>query len=241
MLSPIEAIAVGIPARDESALIEACLGSVVRAARRVDVPVHIVVAADDCTDDTSARARRVLDAARSNGLSGTVIETAHRSAAAARSAAVETALLRWGDAVEHVWVATTDADTVVGEGWLAAHLDWARAGFDGVAGLVGVAWQDDDHDLAARYLTSIALGGTAEGHHHVHGANLGFRAARWRAVGGCGSEGDGEDHRLWHRLRAHGAQLLGVIDLEVTTSARLEGRAGDGFAGYLGRLAARGA
>jgi len=167
-----------------------------------------------------------------------VIHTTQRSAAGARSVAIDTALRHWGDAIDGVWVATTDADTVVGSAWLSTHLAWARAGFDGVAGLVGVAWEDGDEDLATRYLESIAPQGTAQGHAHVHGANLGFRANRWRAVGGCGAEGDGEDHRLWDRFRAHGAQLLGVIDLEVTTSARRHGRAADGFAAYLGRLAA---
>ena len=138
-----------------------------------------------------------------------MIHTTHRSAAAARSAAIDTALRHWGDAVDGVWVATptTDADTVVGSAWLSTHLAWAEAGFDGVAGLVGVASKDDDEDLATRYLASIAPQGTAQGHAHVHGANLGFRASRWRAVGGCGAGGDGEDHRLWERFRAHGAQL----------------------------------
>ena len=59
VLTPIEGVTVGIPARDEAALIEGCLWSVVRAARRIEVPVHVVVAADACSDDTGAHAIRV--------------------------------------------------------------------------------------------------------------------------------------------------------------------------------------
>lgn len=35
-----------------------------------------------------------------------------------------------------VWVATTDADSVVGPDWLARHAEYATRGLDGVAGLV---------------------------------------------------------------------------------------------------------
>ena len=92
---------------------------------------------------------------------------------------------------------------------------------------------DDQQPLARRYEREVARGGTSQGHHHVHGANLGVRANRWSQVGGCGDGDDGEDGELWRRLRAAGVAPLGVTDLRVRTSARLHGRAPRGFSGYL--------
>ena len=64
MTAPIDAIVVGIPARDEEATIAACLhGRGGAAAAAVDVPVEIVVAADGCTDGTATVAESVRAAA----------------------------------------------------------------------------------------------------------------------------------------------------------------------------------
>lgn len=236
MNRPIRAVAVGVPARDEEHRIGACLGSLVEAAAELDVPVCIGVAADDCSDDTAGVAAHVLEEAATDRLHGVVVVTSHRSAGAARAAAIEAALEGLRAPAESVWVATTDADTIVDRTWLSTHLSWARRGLDGVAGLVDVSWEPGSDELPTRYLESIASGGTSRGHGHLHGANLGFLAARWRAVGGCGAAEVGEDHHLWQRLRADGARLLGVDDLLVTTSGRLVGRAPGGFADYLARL-----
>ena len=54
------AIAIGIPARDEARRIGACLASIGRAARRVGIPVTVVVAADSCTDRTVRIAQGAL-------------------------------------------------------------------------------------------------------------------------------------------------------------------------------------
>ena len=53
----IEAIGVVVPAHDEEDLLPACLTALRRAARQVSVPVHVLVAADSCTDRTAAVAR----------------------------------------------------------------------------------------------------------------------------------------------------------------------------------------
>lgn len=233
MSARIDAVAVGIPARDEATRIEACIEALASAAGEIDRPTIVVVAADDCHDDTAFRADSALLRARHRGLDGMVINTAHRTAGGARSAAIDAALERTARDPARVWVATTDADTVVDRSWLATHLAWANSGIDGIAGLVGVAWEGGPEDLADRYRASIVRGGVGVGHAHVHGANLGLRADRWVAVGGCGPGAVGEDHELWTRLRTSGALLLGVDDLLVTTSGRLYGRAPGGFADYL--------
>lgn len=235
MTPPIEAIVVGVPAHNEERTVDACLTSLLAASALVDVPVRVVVAADACSDHTREIAQR---AAWGESLRIDVITTDHRSAGAARAAGVDAGLRSVGAPSARVWVATTDADTVVDPSWLAVHLRWAHAGIDAVAGLVHVAWQVGDDDLAGRYASSIEGGGTAQGHGHVHGANLGLRAEWWYRVGGCGTAASGEDRELWDRLRRAGARILGVDDLRVTTSARRVGRAPAGFAGYLRALLA---
>lgn len=231
MTRSFDAIVVGVPARDEEAAIADCLRALLASAALVGVPVEIVVAADGCTDRTAEIADLVVP--------GCVIRTDHQSAGSARAAAVDEALVR-RPRHERVWVTTTDADTVVHESWLTTHLAWAGTGVDGIAGLVDVAWAPDQEQLAVRYRQSIAADGLSVGHRHVHGANLGLSASRWREVGGCGSRRVGEDRELWERLRAAGALLLGVDDLFAITSGRLQGRTPAGFAGFLSGLVGEG-
>ena len=243
------AAVVAVPARDEAAGDTPCLAAVVAACRRAPVPCVIALAADSCADDTADRARAVLVAAERQGAAlGVVVEDGFGTVGAARAAAVDAGLARLtgtGASVppDRTWVLSTDADTVVGPAWVARHLRWSRHA-DGVAGLVEVDWADVDagglggvagiDELRARYLASLAGGGTGPGHTHVHGANLGVRASWWQAVDGCGPLATGEDHELWRRLL--GAVLLGVTDLPVVTSGRLAARAPAGFASYLAAL-----
>ncbi len=232
----VEGLAVGIPARDEGDRIGPCLRSVLTAARRTDVPIAIVVAADACLDQTAAIAEAVLGDA--DWVRSEVVLVDHHSAGAARATALDRALTLLGRSPEGTWLATTDADTVVDPSWLATHLGWARRGVDGVAGLVRVDWEDAPPELPGRYAATIARGGIALGHRHVHGANLGVIGSRWVEVGGCGTGQLAEDHELWRRLRWVGATVLGVDDLLVTTSGRLRARAPLGFAHLLAELAA---
>jgi len=230
----IDRIVVGIPAKDEATSIVACVESIATAARRVAVPVHVVVLDDVSSDATADLARASLATAPANVV-GQVVTLGCGTAGAARAVAFDRGIAAAGRP-DTTWLASTDADTVVGSEWLAHHLRWAWAGLDGVAGLVEVAWRREQALLASRFQTSMRELGTQEGHAHVYGANLGLRARRWIEVGGCDERADGEDHDLWRRLRAAGARLHGATDLPVVTSSRLIGRAPAGFSGYLRSL-----
>ena len=107
----IEAAGVVIPAHNEQDLLPSCLAAVRRAARRVAVPVHLVVVADACTDLTARLAR-------DHG--ATVIAVDARNVGAARRAGASH-LLRRTRRLDPaaVWLATTDADTIVPRYWLA--------------------------------------------------------------------------------------------------------------------------
>lgn len=236
----IGAVAVGIPARDEAGDIGACLESVLVAAQACGLPVRVAVVADTCVDDTEEVARRALRQLRSRRVDGVVRAGAFGTAGGARNAALDLARSGLAGPPEELWLATTDADTVVSPDWLSSQVRWANRGVDAIAGLVQVAWTDDTLLLRDRHELVVAAGGVGLGHDHVHGANLGIRGSRWIEVGGCAALADGEDRDLWRRLQATGARLLGVPDVDVTTSPRLHGRVPAGFSGHLRRLVPEG-
>lgn len=230
----ITAVAVGIPARNEAETIERCLRSIAGAAAACDLPVVVVVAADSCVDDTHHRA--ALAFGEISGLDGhAALALGCGSAGGARDAACRSALDVVGAPPEHVWVATTDADSVVPPDWLRRQLAWAAAGADGVAGQVRLD-RSTPFVLRARARRHLARLGTGYGHPHVHGANLGVRADRWLQAGGFAHVTVGEDQALWRVLRGNGAHLVAAPDGIVTTSGRLVGRAPDGFAAVLAGL-----
>jgi glycosyltransferase involved in cell wall biosynthesis len=53
-LGPVEAVGVVVPAHDEETLLSACLAALRDAASALRLPVHVVVVADACTDQTAA-------------------------------------------------------------------------------------------------------------------------------------------------------------------------------------------
>ncbi len=72
----------------------------------------------------------------------------------------------------------------------------------------------------------------------MHGANLGFAADAYLAVGGFRPLPTAEDHALVDDLRAAGIPLLRTTRIPVVTSARSRARAPRGFSWLLATLAA---
>jgi len=231
----IRHLAVVIPACNEELTMQCCLDSV--DAARCELPkavsTSVVVAADSCTDRTESTALNTLSRRRDDQ----VLRLSVRSAGAARRIATNAALDRLDLPLEEVWIASTDADTTVDFDWLTIQLRLARAGAVGVSGIVDLSGHGSIDASLRRsfeysYVTSID--GT---HPHVHGANLGFRADAYRAVGGWNAILTGEDHDLWNRLQRHGP-IVSTTELCVHTSPRTTGRAPDGFARDLRLLTA---
>jgi hypothetical protein len=138
---------------------------------------------------------------------------------------------------ESIWLATTDADSTVPGDWLTTQLAWRAAGADALAGTVAVSsWSGQPKMLPRRYRHHVMRAGLGFGHPHVHGANLSFRALAYESAGGMPPMPAAEDHAMWRALQRTGARTLAVPDLEVTTSARREGRAPAGFSGLLREL-----
>jgi len=100
---------------------------------------------------------------------------------------------------DRLWIATTDADTVVPPDWLLRHVTFAAAGFDAVAGVVELAGEADFTITVAKGVQRLSRFDSPDTHSHVHGANLGVRAnhyleagwfPRWRArkIMRCGTQ-----------------------------------------------------
>jgi glycosyltransferase involved in cell wall biosynthesis len=224
----IRLVGVIVPAHNEQDLLPSCLASLRRAARALHgTQAHLVVVADACRD-------RTVQVARRGGAA--VVTIGARSVGAARAAGVREVLRHAGhlDPAD-VWLATTDADTLVPMCWLREHARYGNQGWDAVAGTVRVGdwsgYRPDVHSLFRRRY------GTGTGPHtHVHGANLGFRAAAYLRAGGFSDLPTAEDRALVTALTASGGRVRRTRALAVVTSARREARAPHGFSDYLAEL-----
>lgn len=225
----IKAVGVVVPAHDEEELLPACLAAVARAAGQLTgMPVYLVVAADACRDQTARLARQA---------GADVVELRAQSVGAARAAGF-TEVLRRTRATDPaaVWLASTDADTLVPPGWLRKQLSYASQGWDAVVGTVSVSdWSG--HPARVPDLFTARYDHGTGSHPHVHGANLGMTAAAYLAAGGFRALRTAEDHALVGALAAAGRKILRTTDVTVVTSARPRARAPMGFSHLLRTLA----
>ncbi|MFJ9111441.1 glycosyltransferase [Streptomyces sp. NPDC102283] len=228
----IGAIAVVIPARDEEVLLPTALEAVGAAAVHAaigSVRVLTVVVADCCTDATAAVSRAA---------GAHVVPVRYRNVGRARAAGVRAALSALGDTPGGVWIASTDADSMVRPDWLAHQAARAAEGWDAVVGTVTVDhWPPHMTDLAVRhhhlYEMSRPPAGRPWQHPHVHGANLGVSSRAYAAAGGFPAAPLHEDRLLVAALKSTGARILRTADSPVTTSARRTPRAQGGFGDHL--------
>ena len=227
----VRAAAVIVPAHDEQERLAACLRALDRARRQAEshgLTVLTLVVADACTDLTA-------EIARTAGV--LVAESRARNVGAARALGTARALAHLeclGFGPHEVYLAHTDADTLVPPDWLLRHLAHAAAGCDGVIGSVRVTdWSQRPPGTsrlfrhAARAIPKIE---------RVYGANLGVRADAYLRAGGFAPLAVGEDHALADTLVRIGARLIRDGSLAVRTSARVSTRAPGGFSDYLTAL-----
>lgn len=228
----IGAIGVVVPAHDEHDYLAACLAHLAEAARHPmlhGVRVQVVVVADACTDDTATIAL---------GAGAQVLELDVRNVGAARARGTARAIdVLTGEGFRHdeIWLAHTDADTLVPVDWLAKQSAYATEGWSCVLGAVHVDdWSPRPAGSAAIFLR---LAGRVPEHRRVHGANLGIRADAYRVAGGFAALTVGEDQALADALRELGCAVIHAHDVKVRTSARLSTRVSGGFSDYLSALA----
>ena len=227
--SQVAVAGVVVPAHDEEDLLPACLAALQKAAGQARIPVHLLVVADSCTDGTAV-------VAADGGAE--VIGIRARNVGAARAAGLAELLRRTaGTDPAAVWLATTDANTVVPPGWLPRQLSYAAQGWDMVLGTVTVTdWTGHPPYTPAVFAAMYEFGPGP--HPHVHGANLGIRASAYLAAGGFKPLRTAEDHALMAAATEAGCRVLQASDIPVETSARRQARAPRGF-GHLLRSLAR--
>jgi glycosyltransferase involved in cell wall biosynthesis len=218
-------IGVVVPAHNEQELLPACIAGLRCASAIVDVPVHIVVVLDSCTDGSRAAAGPVC-----------TLALKARNVGMARGAGFSWLLdQRPPGVLDHqTWLATTDADTIVPSDWLSKMATHARNGWDAVAGTVRVTdWTGHGAWVQAAWQSRYR---NVDHHAHAHGANLGVRADAYRQVGGMPTLPLSEDAAFLAALESAGRPIFRAGDLPVVTSARRQARADGGFASYLHQL-----
>jgi len=197
-----------------------------------DLHTWLVVVLDACSDES----RRVAEPA--HGLPFELREIDCRNVGRARARGAEAAVARLTDhPAEHTWLVTTDADCEVPASWLEDHVALANRGAHAVAGTVTVSdWTGHPPERARAFERFYDDHKRDGAHAHVHGANFGVRADAYAQVGGFAALATGEDHALRARLLLHGYTVVASREISVATSSRLQGRAPDGFAGFLATL-----
>jgi glycosyltransferase involved in cell wall biosynthesis len=213
-------IGVVVPVHNEEHLLGACLEAIASAAAHPDLdgePVTILAALDSCTDGSAAIAAAY----------GVVtLEVDSHRVGAARAAGAERAV-----ALGARWIACTDADTQVAPDWLSAQL---MLDADAVCGVISVDdWSEHPDDVRRKFLELYTH---ADGHRHIHGANMGFSTQAYLRAGGFAPLAVSEDISLVQALIDSGARIAWSAAPRVTTSSRLRGRLRGGFADYLRKL-----
>ena len=213
-------IGIIVPAHNEETHIAACLASLNAAALHADLaaePVLTIVVLDACSDATGVLAQQM--GAKSIDVQG-------RNVGLARQAGAQFAL----DCGAR-WLAFTDADSTVGPDWLVTQL---ALNADAVCGTVAVA---DWGAYGERMQRHFALTYTdADGHAHIHGANLGVSAQAYVAAGGFRGLATGEDVALVAALKLAGAHIAWSSKPRVVTSVRPNYKAPEGFGATLERI-----
>lgn len=231
MRDRITQVVVIVPARDEEQRVGACLDAI--AATRADLAAHlpkvhvrVMVVLDCCLDSTDVVVAGLPEVE--------VVVSSCGRVGGARAMGVRSALSTAASNRSRVWIACTDADSTVPSDWLRTQVQFADAGADLLLGTV----RPDTTEMSPQAYTSwLVRHDVADGHRHIHGANLGVRANWYSRVGGFEDVAVHEDALLADAVRRGGGRVFAVAASPVVTSARQTGRAPTGFAGYLQDLA----
>jgi glucosyl-3-phosphoglycerate synthase len=225
-MSALRAV-VCVPARDEEELVGRCMRALAAQRGVARAAYEVILVLDGCRDATRERA---LEAA--GDLRLRVVERPPLGVGAARRLGMDLAcerLLRAGE--PDGLVATTDADSEVEPGWLAALLEAAGGGARAIGGEVVVEGLRDGvaRRRAGRLATRLrALPGAA--HPHFSGASIAVTADTYRRVGGLEPHSALEDEAFARALGRARIPIARIAGARVRTSPRPAGRAFRGLA-----------
>jgi hypothetical protein len=139
---------------------------------------------------------------------------------------------------------STDADTLVSPDWLSRTIDHLDAGWDAVAGLARLNPCElrrlprrhrsrlamiRRYDKALDYLKSRQDGSEPwPRHFYEGGASIALTYGAFRRIGEIPTPPAGEDKALFDAIRRGGGRVRHPLDVKVSTSPRLKGRAPGG-------------
>jgi len=234
-------VVVAVPVKDEEERIVACVASL---ANQIDVDltsIAVILLLNNCSDGTADRIRELApELPFALHLREVDLPAPYANAGWARRLAMEAAAeLVDGDGL----ILTTDADTQVDCDWVAANQREIARGVDAVAGYV-VADPFELMDLPAAILErgsleweyqqlAAELEARADPeacdpwprHNQNCGASAAITARAYRLIGGLPPRPVGEDRALFKSLRRLDARIRHSLEVSVTTSARIDGRA----------------
>ncbi|MCU1363509.1 MAG: glycosyl transferase [Acidimicrobiaceae bacterium] len=226
----IEAVGVTLPVHNEERRLGRALESLGQAFSELNgsgIMLRAVIVLDACRDESEAIAyswKREIE--RSGLLCVDVLKCEYLNVGSARALGCDVLLDRFrGARPSSVWLATTDADSRVPPRWLTVQLAWHYGDIDAWVGRVTVNdWTPHRRDTALRWQREYE-----RERRPIHGANLGFVAQRYLAVGGFRSLPTGEDRALVKALLDDGADVHFDALTRVATSSRRRARAPRGF------------
>jgi len=240
---------VAIPAHNEADWITRCLTALDR--QEGQIAFHVVLLVNNSTDQTVSIASRLQ---QTLAFPLEIIEhqflPEHQNAGQARRLAMEHAA-SWVPA--NGVLLCTDADGQVAPNWLSANISHIRNGADAVAGraiidpvdaaaIPAVLHEDDARECAyAALLDEIDClidpdpADPWPRHNEHSGASICVTAKAFHGSGGIPSLPVGEDRAFFNALRRADARLRHALDVQVTVSGRIHGRAAGGMADTIRR------
>ncbi len=249
-------VSIAIPARNEAERIGDCLGRIAASVSDCRVSrLTIVVLANNCQDDTVARARAFGSAWRGR------LEVLDLALPADRANPGWARRLALDAATEHLSepgdvLMSTDADTLVAGDWITRTIDHLDKGYGAVAGLARL----NPSELRAlpprlrrrmariqRYDNAMSFlkAGRDESepwprHFYEGGASIALTHRAYAATGGAPTPTVGEDKALFDAVRRTGGAVRHPTDVRVRTSPRLTGRARGGTSDTLAQWGRQG-
>ena len=250
-------VSVVMPVRDEARRLPAALRSLAAQRDADGAPFdpdrfEVIVLANNCSDDSAAIVRRF--AARRPRLRLHVVEVVFPAAVAhvghARACLMNEAWRRLSTTGGRSGViASTDGDTRVDPGWLAATLAEVHAGADAVGGRIVMDADADRLPALARYTCRDDVYQRLRSrleheidpdpvdpwprHHQHFGASLAITTRAYGHVGGLPAEPFLEDEALYQALRGHDLKVRHSKKVSVVTSSRWHGRVAVGLSWQL--------
>ena len=234
---------VVVPARDEQALIGACIDALARQRGAEPCLYELLLVLDVCRDETARRARERAWAHPDLVLH--LLAGPGSGAGAARRVGMERASERLHAIGRHDGlIACTDADSRVAPDWIRVQLDAAARGARAIGGRIELdpreelalggavtrRRRDDARRRHARVLQRPGPPGSTAEHWQFSGASMAVTARTYREVGGLEPLVALEDEAFERALVRHGVPLQRSLAVRVRTSARLRGRARAGLA-----------